>query len=353
VERLKVLEAIATRCAQHPGHYFIASAGTCPWCAIESASGTLLFLAPSGAIPAGSQFNLAVVWARITQIKPPGAVPEIPVPAVTPSPEASALHTSRRTRKMGGRTAVAVAAFIAWSAAPNAIFVWGLVAIGLWIWIGSWAEAGKKLSAFRQKHQQSESLLRQLQQRLQTEAGSDLFSQRLKQLEVMRAELMNLPATRDRRMKALVAEREKHARRRFLERFEIENAKIPGIGPAKRSMLESYNIETAADITESAVLNVPGFGPALFGRLDNWRRSVETRFKFDVNSGVDPRDIQDLDQGVTQQRMQLERNLLAGAQDLERLHQEIKHKREQLLRIATSAAATYAQANADWQAITG
>jgi DNA-binding helix-hairpin-helix protein with protein kinase domain len=349
VVRLKALEDSATRCAQHPGHYFVRTVGNCPWCAIESASGTLLFLAPLGAIVPDSQFNLAVVWSRIAQITAPGAVPAIALPSTMPSPQARDLQSSRKERKFAGRLAVVIAGIIALAVAPGGAVVWFIAALGLWLGIGSWADASEKVASFRRKREEAGSLLTQLEQRLRTETGPEGFAQRLKQLETIRAELMNLPAARERKMKALIAEREKHARRRFLERFEIENAKIPGIGPAKRAMLESYNIETAADITESAVLNVPGFGPALYGRLRDWRRSVEVRFKFDPNSAVDPRDIQDLESKIVQQRTQLERALMQGAQDLQRLQQELKHKREQLLRNAESIAAAYAQADADYR----
>ncbi len=353
VARLRSLEASATRCSQHPGHYFVPSVGSCPWCAIESSAGTLLFLAPLGAMVPDSQFNLAIIWSRITQIPAPGAVPAIALPSAMPSPQARELQSSRKARKIGGRLAVVIAGIIALAVAPDGAFVWFMAALGLWLGIGSWANAGAEVAAFRRKREEAGSLLTQVEQRLRAETGPEGFAQRLKKLETARAELLNLPATRERKMKALIAEREKHARQRFLERFEIESAKIPGIGPAKRAMLESYNIETAADITESAVLNVPGFGPALYGRLRDWRRSVEVRFKFDPNSAVDPRDIQDLESKIVQQRTQLESTLMQGAQDLQRLHQEIKHKREQLLRSAESVAAAYAQADADYRHLEG
>ncbi|WP_129780365.1 hypothetical protein [Peristeroidobacter soli] len=348
VARLQTLESSAARCAQHPGHYFVASVGSCPWCAIESSSGTLLFLAPMGTILPDSQFNLAVVWSRISQIPVPGAVPEIVLPTATPSPQARALQSARRGRKMW-RIAVIVAGLIASGVVPDLTVLWLLVALGFWIAIGSWAEATDEIAVFRRKRQELGNALSQLETRLRSETGPEGFAHRLKQLETARAELVNLPAVRDRQMKALISERDRHARRRFLERYEIEKAKIPGIGPAKRAMLESYNIETAADIVQSAVLNVPGFGPALFRRLDDWKRSVEARFKFDPNSAVDPRDIHELERKLTQQRVQLERALLQGAQELQRVHQELKHRRDQLIRAAEPIAAAYAQADADFR----
>jgi DNA-binding helix-hairpin-helix protein with protein kinase domain len=44
----------------------------------------------------------------------------------------------------------------------------------------------------------------------------------------------------------------------FLDRFEIERATIPSIGPGRKQTLSSYGIETAADIKESEIAKVPG-----------------------------------------------------------------------------------------------
>ena len=201
--------------------------------------------------------------------------------------------------------------------------------------------------------QEAADVLSQLRAHLHNDTNPQHFEQRLKILEDKRAELLDLPAARERRMKELVRDREKHARQRFLEGCKIEHAKISGIGPAKRAMLESYNIETAADIQRDAVLEVPGFGPALADRLQDWRRSVEHQFRFNPNSAVEPREILDLDRRLAQQRSTIEHVLLRGAEELSRIRQEITARREILLAQAMPAAANFAQADADLRALTG
>jgi DNA-binding helix-hairpin-helix protein with protein kinase domain len=54
--------------------------------------------------------------------------------------------------------------------------------------------------------------------------------------------------------------------------------------------LTSFGIETAADITASAVRAVPGFGEALTGKMLAWRQSHEAKFRY--NTSPDPSDIQ-------------------------------------------------------------
>jgi DNA-binding helix-hairpin-helix protein with protein kinase domain len=188
---------------------------------------------------------------------------------------------------------------------------------------------------------------------LRTETDPQPFEQRLKILESKRTELQSLSAVRTQRMKTLVANREKNARQRFLERQRIEIAKIPGVGPTKRAMLQSYRIETAADIDRYAILGVPGFGPALATRLEEWRLDVERTFRFDPKAEVDPRDILELDRKIARERSVLEHVLLQGADELSRIRQQIALRRETLLAQAVPFAEIFAQADADWKALTG
>jgi DNA-binding helix-hairpin-helix protein with protein kinase domain len=279
-------------------------------------------------------------------------VPEISLPTVSASATVAALRKSQLTRAIAGRGVIVIALVIALALSHGNV-LWLIAAVVSWIGVGRWVKSEPHTEDLHRKRQEAEGVLSQLRDRLQADTDPERFAQRLKILEGKRAQLLNLPAARERRMKELVNDREKHARHRFLEGFKIEQAKIPGIGPAKRSMLENYDIETAADILRHAILEVPGFGPALATRLEDWRRSVENRFRFNPNSGVEARDIQELDRKIAQERSTLEHMLLQGANELSQIRQEIAQRRETLLAQAASVAADFAQANADWRALSG
>ncbi|WP_093432565.1 hypothetical protein [Pseudomonas sp. ok266] len=119
----------------------------------------------------------------------------------------------------------------------------------------------------------------------------------LKEIFVLRADLEDCVA-RYRQVEGDLAQvliklkstREARQRIDFLDRFLIRRATIPGIGPAKTATLTSFGIETAADITASAVRAVPGFGEALTGKMLAWRQSHEAKFRY--NTSPDPSDIQ-------------------------------------------------------------
>lgn len=75
--------------------------------------------------------------------------------------------------------------------------------------------------------------------------------------------------------------REARQKTAFLDQFSVRSASIPGIGPAKTATLVSFGVETAADVSRAKVQRVPGFGDVLTGKLLNWRRQLESRFRYD------------------------------------------------------------------------
>ncbi len=115
--------------------------------------------------------------------------------------------------------------------------------------------------------------------------------------------------------------------------------------------LESYGIETAADVTPEALQGVPGFGQRL-GRqrvaaLLGWRQTLEQQFRYDPPQGVSPAVLANLRQQQAEQRLAIERELLAGPDELTKLRVEILKQRAQLNIALIRQAVREAQAQAD------
>lgn len=73
--------------------------------------------------------------------------------------------------------------------------------------------------------------------------------------------------TLQRKLQQLEQEVYQRQMERFLDGHRIDKARISGIGHARQITRRSYGLETAADITKSAVLSVPGFGPTYTSKL--------------------------------------------------------------------------------------
>jgi hypothetical protein len=137
----------------------------------------------------------------------------------------------------------------------------------------------------------------------------------------------------------------------FLQQAFISDHKVPDIGRGRTATLSSYGIETACDIFEDAILEVPGFGPTLTARLVEWRRTVESQFVFDAAIGIPPPVQQALDLRYSQARQQVEAGLLSGERDLKIITSTAHTQLGQLYSQVSASFVALVQANADLAAI--
>jgi DNA-binding helix-hairpin-helix protein with protein kinase domain len=344
-------------CRQNPAHTFPATLSACPWCAIEGHAGVLLFsIAGLTTTVRPGGFDVNVVWAQILAVPSPGAGPVIPPRTafpVTPSPTALAKHRSRLLRTS-----------FAWFfgiAGP-------VLAIKAAVEVGGWASVATvgilfyvayvlldKADSLRQRAQReledAEAFFKALEKTWIREASEAGFGARRKTLENLKNEYLGLPALRQTKINRLQAGLAQAQLQKFLDRHRIEHAKIPGIGEGRRATLQSYGIETAGDITPNALMQVPGFGPALAAALLEWRKSVAARFVFNPAAKIDPRDIADMDRGIAARRSEIEKALVSGIGELRQISRQIILRRRALTPQLTAAVRAIAQAEVDLKAV--
>lgn len=349
------LEKRTKACRINASHYYVGGLDHCPWCKLEAATGAVLFsfvikTAPQGGITGG--IDIGSVWARIAAIPSPGPAPILPDwNKAAPSKEALALGRQRRfsnAAKYAGLIAIIVVMMVAM---PAAAFIW--IVGGLFALSGISRQPGGDLESakFRDAVPRAEGHFKTLKARWDQDASDQRFATNLRQLQHEKEQLLDLPNLRRRRYQELESARERDQRKRYLEAIQIEPAKIPGIGPGRKAMLASYNIETAWDVSEAHITKVPGFGPALTRELTKWRRVVESGFRFDATKGVDPRDIAALDRDIADMKRKLEQSLMNGPQALTQIRDHIVAQRTALTPLLEQAGKALAQAKADLGAI--
>ncbi|MGU9849740.1 protein kinase domain-containing protein [Pseudomonas koreensis] len=289
---LQGLETNLRQCTNVPTHYFPNSAGSCLWCRLASQSGFEMF--PLGLvvgnIPTAGPFDLEAVWAAIKAVRIPE--PEETLPTWSgngglPSAAVTQAKSSSPEKTIFGVLAL-LAAIIGFVNLPRLGLFWG--ALGVYGLVAFFKKAKVDPVPFRKAYADADNRVHLLSLAHLQRIG-------LKEILVLRADLEDCVA-RYRRIEGDLAEvltklkstRESRQRIDFLDRFLIRRAAIPGIGPAKTAMLASFGIETAADVTASAVRAVPGFGEAFTGKMLAWRQSHEAKFRY--NASADPSDIQ-------------------------------------------------------------
>ena len=193
--------------------------------------------------------------------------------------------------------------------------LWGLAAYVLAFAVWPHVPAEKKAQA-EQAHATAKGEWENAVSRWRREACQSTFKDNLHKLEKARSDLADLPKNRQRAIAKLESERETHQRQRYLDRFRIDRAEVPGIGSSRTAMLASYGIETAADVERGKIYQIPGFGQKLTGELLKWRREHERNFCFNPAEPLDRRDVHALDRDLESQRADLLRVLGQGPEQL-------------------------------------
>ncbi|MEA2501614.1 MAG: hypothetical protein QOD01_1725 [Actinomycetota bacterium] len=287
VRMLVALSSGLRPCPAVGSHHYPVTVDTCPWCVTEAQTGAHLF----GRRPPGlaeSVTDLSDILQAIAAVAGPGPAP--PLPSRGPVGERRGRLT--RLRRDPAASAARATARAEWE---------------------------------------------ELLARWRREASGDGFEQRRSYLVSCSKELADLPNRRSQGLLALEAGREASQFRRHLDRFRIAGANITGIGPGRASMLASYGIETAADISRKAIADVPGFNRMLTLELVRWRRGKEASFRFNANEPVDRRDIEAMDVLLAARRRELLSGLREGPASLRSVAAQIRVAREPLMPLLEEA----------------
>lgn len=316
-EWVRALDELARNlvvCPVFPAHQYYQSHILCPWCAIENTSGVQFFLdLPKPSTP---MFDFEKVWKQIQDI-------DAPIPLVmpkfryvpTPSPMPDYVVNAKPPKWP-------------WSQHPVDSFV-------------------KQLHA---EFDQANHAWMQATDQWTLANDISKFHAKRKDLEQIQQAYRALRRQFDHEKQRLEQNAGKLQLQAFLERYHIDQANIMGIGAARRASLISFGIETAADISEQAIAQIPGFGPMLTQELLTWRRDRERHFRFDPQQGISAADIAKLKHKYAPKKVALQQQLTSGANELRRIKQQIIDFQQATTRQIEDAAQLLAQSQANHDA---
>jgi DNA-binding helix-hairpin-helix protein with protein kinase domain len=289
---LKNLESSLSHCTKVKTHYFPSVARECVWCRLTVQSGIDMFpdfLGTDPPVRPTGPFDIERILTQVSAVSLPQPASVIPkwVGALVGADSAVA----EAKRGLMANKAIGVGALIVAGAGfvvvpPFAIAWIGLGLYGLFKLFGSGIDHAPFRSAFALADQRAREAEMAFVQRI---GLTELYGVR-DDLEKWITSHRQLDADLNRDLGNLRSTRESRQRDAFLDRFPIRTAKISGIGPAKTATLASFGIETAADVNETAVRAVPGFGEAMTAKMMAWRRTHEARFRY--NPSPSPADAQ-------------------------------------------------------------
>jgi DNA-binding helix-hairpin-helix protein with protein kinase domain len=350
------------RCKREPNHFYVSTSPSCPWCQVEGATGVVLFniaILPTIDV---DRFDIVTVWRAIQSIQVSLAPTPTEADLGPRQPTAEAIHAgkAKRNRALGLKLlspALVLGGIVAFVAVPALWWVWLLCAGGAYALVERLPKP-QNVPDFASAVLAAERNYKKAYDRYQAFTRSSLgatgaFSKKKKQLEALHAEWNSLPAGRAARLQELESDRFKQQLEQYLENFFIEHATIPGIGPGRKATLESYGIETAADVDKQRVVAVPGFGPAMAEKLIEWRHETERGFRFDPSKGVDPQKVIAIDRDIASQKSKIEQALITGSTELAQIKRQTEQQGRRLQVEVKCALSGLAQARANERAALG
>jgi DNA-binding helix-hairpin-helix protein with protein kinase domain len=354
VPALTALGESLMQCRQSKAHQYLKELAACPWCRIEERARLVLFGIPAYDMHsydvkrAQAAFNLSTAWTPIATEKPPPPDPPLPEYRLEPTQQVRGQARARRFLGGVGSSLVPLSIFGTVTDRIDPPLIAAAFFLSMWVLRGR-KEIGRKGVEERLKHAQRDYA--DALERWEKQATTARFTRALQDLDAKRTRYRNLHATRQARLDELGGKVRERQLQTFLDTFSIERADIDGIGSARVATLQSYGVETAADVVRATILAIPGFGPSYTERLLDWRRTVEARFRFDARRGIARADIEAVDWGIEAERIELERTLLDGPSTLRRVKAEILKARHDLWPELDRTAHLLAQATADRKAL--
>jgi DNA-binding helix-hairpin-helix protein with protein kinase domain len=350
------------RCKKGRNHFYVSAFPSCPWCQVEGATGVVLFniaILPTTDV---DRFDIVTVWRAIQSIQLTFArsPTEADLGPRQPTAEAIQVGRAKRNRTMALKMlspALVLGGLVAFVVAPALWWLWLLCAWGVYA-IVERLPTPQDVTPFASAVLTAERNYRRASDRYMaftrsTARATGAFSKKRKQLEALHAEWNSLPARRAARLQELEKDLFQQQLEQYLENFFIEHATIPGIGQGRKATLESYGIETAADVDKQRIVAVPGFGPAMAEKLIEWRRETERGFPFDPSKGVDPQKIVAVDRDIATQKRKIEHALIGGSTELLQIKRQTEQQSTRLRLEVESTLTVLMQARVNQLAVGG
>lgn len=340
------------KCPHNAAHYFFKVLDDCTWCKLESKSNVFLFnVIFSSAWKIQSDEKISIIWKTIESIAPPSSIGNFPSGLIyehAPSEEVKKLNKNKARYLFFSVAFAIVLSFIVIidiAEISLSIFASAIMAF-LCVLILRTGNV-KDIPSLSLRKKRADQEIKNLQQIWDSDNQILLFNAKRAELEKKKIEYDHLAELRQSKMRQLLQNTRERQLLKFLNSFNIDQYIVSGISRGKKATLRSYGIETAADITKTAILNIPGFGPVYLNKLLMWKTSIEQKFKFNPRLGVDPNDQKLVDKEIDIHRIRLENALQKGREELKQISQNAENYKEGLFIKAEKALEEQYQADFD------
>jgi len=317
VRALNSAEQELVRCSTNSAHHYFKMAADCPWCRMERTTPGFHAFLPTSSLPSASQqaLNVGQLIARINGVSDPGPAPDLSslMPNILP-PESSLDANAARGNIRSKFTFATLSGF-----ASVGCFFGGQIFVGACLLggLGWLVHSGfQQKRPFISRRSEANRKWADTVSQWTATAGNSLFYKVRADTLTLVEQIKRIPVEQQSALNELDRKRRDLQLARYLEGHLIAPARVKGLGPTRKKRLESYGIESALDVTEYAVRQVPGCASLAFD-LVAWRRSIERKFVFNAAAPVSQQDIAAVTAQFTQKSSDLERRINLGIATLQ------------------------------------
>lgn len=357
VDALTALQNELKQCTKAITHQYFQGLSACPWCKLEAAVSLPLFGQPGTTATTGaakgsgieSEYRrLSDFFTALPAFMPPSPPPRAGMSAVS----AQSLATNTKTWSewpavLSGALSILGGLIMAngWGV------VFSLLGLGFVIW-GLGAPSRRRhplVQEHRTAAREHAKLLREFEKVTQRPRSMKIREQAAN----LQASWQKLPAWRDQEIQRLESQKRAAQLKKFLESRLLEQASIKGIGASRLAMLSSYNINTAWDVNQQALLRIPTFGPVLADRVVAWRQEQERAFVFRPNAPLPQAVLSDINQKLDKKRLAIVGELRIAVHDYKSAQAEEALELKQLTLRLKAAETALQHAESNLFAVTG
>jgi DNA-binding helix-hairpin-helix protein with protein kinase domain len=174
---------------------------------------------------------------------------------------------------------------------------------------------------------------------------------RMRRLMPFRDHLATMTRDRDKSLRDLRNADKAGQLHQHLDLHYVRAASIQGITPALKSSLASFNIETAADVSEAAVSDVPGFGKVRTRRMLDWKNEVARKFVYKPAADLNPAAVAMIEAKFASGRFRIAKEFTAAHSELERRIRQHNEITARVKAVADEAVRALAQARAEFKSV--
>jgi len=204
--------------------------------------------------------DLTALWRQIESLQSPGPPPDIELLRPSPSAEAISVAGSFRRANLlafGLALVISTMGFFGGMTAPAPLLLL-IAAFITFLGARRWLDKSSDVYKFRDAEAKSRDAWKRAHQHWTERTGSAAFDSKRQEVLRLKATVDYLPSLRKTKLDELRKSVKKTQLSRFLDGFVIDEASIDGIGDGRKRTLQSYGIETAADLLSATVESVPG-----------------------------------------------------------------------------------------------